>query len=165
MPLDLGTLEVGRRRKARHQRIHGGHQPANRWGRLQPLGIGVVLFTATSATVLAATQQVQKLFHPKRMIVDISRNGTTATGLVTVSRIDIGADNMLATSGGTGPIPASMFNFAGVDLNLSFSVATPGITITVQLTTSTAPSSTDTIACSVGMLGSTRESSDPTMNF
>lgn len=147
---------------------YGGHPPGppgSGWGALQPLGIGAVTFTASSGVILAASQTAQKLFHPQRLIIDVARTGTTATGLVTVTRIDIGADNSLATSGGTGPIPVSMFANVGVDLNVNFSVATPGVSITVQMQISLAPSSSDTVACSVGMLGSAPAMSAPQAQF
>ena len=164
MPLELGTLSVG----ARHHRRKHGHEKKKknfRWARLQPFGIGTLSFTATSALVLAATNQPQKLYHPKRLIIDFARNGVTATGLLTVTRIDIGADNMLATSGGTGPIPVAMFANVGVDLNMNFSVCTPGINVTVQVTCSTAPTLTDTIDLSIGMSGSAREVAAPIENY
>jgi len=133
--------------------------------RLQPLGLGSVTFSATSGTLLTLTTQPQKLFKPKRLIIDVARNGTTSTGAVTVTRIDIGADNMLVTSGGVSPIPAAFFQNTGVDLNIQFSEATPGITCAVQVQISAAPSSTDTVVVSAGYLGTARESNAPLHNY
>ncbi len=121
--------------------------------RLQPLGLGSTSFTATSGTILQLTAAPQKPFKAQRLILDITRTGTTATGLVTVNRIDVGADNMLVAAGGVGALPASMFANNGVDLNVSFSPATPGITIVVQLVISTAPTSPDHVDVAGGMLG------------
>lgn len=140
-------------------------QARGNWNALQPLGIGAVTFTASSGTALTASQQVQKLFHPKRLIIDVARTGTSSTGLITVTAINVGADNQLATAGSTGPIPVSMFANVGVDLNLNFAPATPGITISVALQTSAAPTSSDTIACSIGMLGATPSQSAPQAQF
>ena len=160
--LSLGTLEVGARR--RHA-AHAKKKKSFRWARLQPFGIGVVIFNATSATSLNAQNTVQKLYHPKRLIIDIARTGTTATGLLTVTRIDIGADNQMATSGGAGPVPVALYANVGVDLNQNYAVLTPGITMTVQLTISILPSSTDQVACSVGCSGSAREVAAPIENY
>lgn len=121
--------------------------------RLQPLGLGSVTFAAASGLILSLTAAPQKPFKPQRLILDISRTGASATGAVTVTRIDVGADNMLVTSGGVGAIPAAMFANTGVDLNVAFAPATPGITIAVQLQISAAPTMTDTVVVSGGMLG------------
>lgn len=164
----LGTLDVvGAYRAPRSMgrpALRPGQQRGN-WNALQPLGIGAVTFTATSGTSLTASQQVQKLFHPKRLIIDIARTGVSATGLVTVTAINVGADNQLATAGSTGPIPSSMFANVGVDLNLNFAPATPGITISIAMQISTAPTTTDTVSCSLGMLGATPSSSAPQSQF
>lgn len=161
MTLALGTLEVGRPRK--HRGHH--HKAASLWKRLQPLGLGFVTFSTSSGTALALTAQPQKLFKPKRLILDIARNGTTSTGAIVVTAINIGADNMLVTSGQVSPIPAAVFQNTGVDLNMQFSICTPGITVQVGLLCSTAPSSTDTIVVSGAMTGSARENSAPADNF
>ena len=120
---------------------------------LKPLGLGSVTFTATSGTLLSLSGQPQKAFLPKRLILDVSRTGTSATGLVTVNRIDIGADSMQVSAGGVGGLPAAMFANVGVDLNIEFAPATPGILINVQLNISAAPTMTDTVVVSGGMLG------------
>ncbi len=46
-----------------------------------------------------------------------------------------------------------MFANVGVDLNIEWAPATPGIIISVQLNISTAPTGTDTVTVSGGMLG------------
>jgi hypothetical protein len=127
--------------------VPGAPQPGLR---LQPLGLGATAFTATSGLLLALQASPQKAFKAQRLIIDITRTGPTATGLITVTRIDVGADNMLVAS---GPLPASMFASNGVDLNVSFSPATPGITITVQVACSLAPTAPDRIDVSGGMVG------------
>lgn len=121
--------------------------------RLMPLGLGSATFTATSGLILSLTAQPQRPFKPQRLILDISRNGATATGAVTVLRADVGADNMLVSAGGVSPLPAAMFANVGVDLNVAWAPATPGIIIAVQLQLSTAPTMTDTVVVSGGMLG------------
>lgn len=165
----LGTLEVGayrgRPQMGRGPRGRAPGRPQGNFNQLQPLGLGSVTFTASSGTVLSASQPSQKLFHPQRLIIDIARTGGSATGLVTVTGISVGADNQLASSAGTGALPASMFANIGVDLNVNFATATPGITIAVQLTISAAPSASDTVACAVGMLGSTPAQSAPQAQF
>jgi hypothetical protein len=161
MTLALGTLSVGRPRK----HGHGHGRKVSLWKRLQPLGLGFVTFGVATGTALALTAQPQKLFKPKRLVLDIARNGTTSTGAILVTSINIGADNMLVTSGAVSPIPAALFQNTGVDLNMQFSVCTPGITVQVGLLCSLAPSSTDTIVVSGAMSGSARENSAPADNF
>jgi hypothetical protein len=171
----IGTLEMGaeylgaaprqtmvRARQAQPQRGGGGPRvPRQRLIpdvpgvpapglRLQPLGLGSTAFTAASGLLLAIQASPQKPFKPQRLILDITRTGASATGLVTVNRIDIGVDNMLV---GSGPLPASMFQNTGVDLNVSFAPATPGINIVVQLACSVAPAGADRVDIAAGMLG------------
>jgi hypothetical protein len=159
MTLAVGTLSLAGRRPKRHR----GH--VSLWKRLQPLGLGFATFSATSGASLALTAQPQKLFKPKRLILDIARNGTSSTGAIVVTSINIGADNMLVTSGAVSPIPAAMFQNTGVDLNMQFSICTPGITVQVGLQCVTLPTSTDTIVVSGAMSGSARENSAPADNF
>lgn len=164
----LGTLEVGEYVGAGFGRPRG-FRPSPKIARdrlipknpgmgahgqlmLKPLGLGSVTFTATSGTILNLQGQPQKAFLPKRLILDSSRTAG-ATGLVTVNRIDVGADSMQTSAGGVGGLPIAMFANVGVDLNVDWAPATPGILINIQLVISVAPGGTDTVTVSGGMLG------------
>lgn len=165
----LGTLDMlgapdVRRMPSRGNRLQGAPAPAvarerlvpNVPGvpsaglRLQPLGLGSTSFTATSGTILQLQASPQKPFKAQRLILDITRTGATSTGIITVNRIDVGSDNMLVA---TGSLPASMFANNGVDLNVSFAPATPGINIVVQLQCSVIPTAPDHVDVAGGMVG------------
>lgn len=119
--------------------------------RLQPLGLGSTAFTATSGTILALSASPQRPFKGMRLIVDITRTGATATGLVTITRLDVGTDNQLV---GSGAISASAFAATSFDCNLSLAPATPGVLITVQFAISSAPTVADRVDIGCTIFGS-----------
>lgn len=168
--LDMGTLDMGdvgawgrrrRRQKARgmtRQRtparllipaVPGVPAPG---ARLQPLGLGSTAFTAASGTVLALTARPQRPFKGQRLVVDITRTGATATGLVTITRLDIGTMNQLVSS---GSLSASAFAATAFDVNLQLDPATPGIDIVVQFAISVAPGGADRVDISGTIFGTT----------
>jgi hypothetical protein len=116
----------------------------------QPLGLGSTAFTATSGTLLTVTASPQRPFRGRRLIIDLTRTGATATGLVTLTRFDVGVDNQLPGAGaiGAGAFAATAF---GVDLDLD--PATPGVNITLQFNISAAPTMTDRVDIAVTLIG------------
>ena len=162
---DMGSLEIGRRRFRRRRsrsaaprrmpgrrlipRIPGVPMPG---ARLQPLGIGSSAFTLTSGTVLSLTARPQRPFKGQRLVVDISRTGATATGLVTITRLDVGTANQLVSS---GSLIAGAFAATAFDVNLQLDPATPGIDVTVQFNISVAPAGTDRVDFGGVILGTT----------
>jgi hypothetical protein len=169
LELHTGDIEVGRRRRRHMRRQAKGHMrrhgAGKEWGRLQPLGLGSVTFGVATAATLQLTGYPQKLFHPQRLILSVVRNGTTSTGLVTVTAANIGADNQLVSAAGAGGIPTDVFLATGVDLNINWAIATPGIQVTVLLAISALPSSTDTVVVGGAFTGSALETSAPAANF
>jgi len=155
---DLGTLEIGarrflrrRRRGVNRRRLVPGTPGVPMPGvRLQPLGLGATAFTAASGTVLALTAAPQRPFKGQRLVIDITRTGASATGLVTVNRLDIGSDNQLVAS---GALAAAAFAATAFDVNLQLDPATPGIVITVQLAISVAPAGADRVDCAGVIFG------------
>lgn len=169
---DVGALEladfVGARKRAARAMSRGARRPAapQRSARerlipstpgvpapgvhLQPLGLGATAFTATSGTLLQLTGTPLRPFLGQRMILDITRTGASSTGLVTVSRLDVGTDNQLV---GTGSISANAFGPTAVDANVKFAPCTAGIPITVQLNISAAPTMTDRVDCGGTIFG------------
>lgn len=156
---DVGTLEladmVGAPRRRSMSSIRNRLVPRvpgvpQAGGRLQPLGMGATAFTSTSGVILTLTAQPQRPFKGMRLVVDLTRTGTTATGLVTVTRLDIGTDNQLV---GSGAISSSAFSALSVDCNLSLAPATPGVSITLQFVISAAPTTTDRVDLSATIFG------------
>lgn len=120
--------------------------------RLQPLGLGATAFTATSGTLLQLQASPQRPFMGQRLILDLTRTGASATGLVTVSRLDVGTDNQLV---GAGAISASAFSATAFDANVRFAPATPGVLITVQMNITAAPTMTDRVDVGGTIFGTT----------
>lgn len=118
--------------------------------RLQPLGFGASAFTATSGTIIALQARPQRPFKGQRLVIDLTRTGTTATGLVTLTRLDIGTDNQLVSS---GALSAAAFAATAFDVNLQLAPATPGIDITVQFAISAAPTTTDRVDFGATLFG------------
>lgn len=164
---DIVGLEIGRRRQRRQKQRRGGG--AARWqsvpgrrliprvpgvpmpgARLQPLGFGASAFTAASGTVLSLTASPQRPFKGQRLVVDITRTGASATGLVTITRLDVGTANQLVSSGSLG---AAAFAATAFDVNLELDPATPGILIVVQFAISAAPAAADRVDFSATMFG------------
>lgn len=118
----------------------------------QPLGFGATAFTATSGTLLTLTASPQRPFRGRRLIIDITRTGASATGLVTVTRLDVGVDNQLP---GSGSIAAASFAANAVGVNLDLDPATPGVNVTLQLNISAAPTMTDRVDVAATLIGET----------
>ncbi len=167
---DVGTLELadyvgarrrmnrGRSRMAARNSVPARQLIPNVPGvpmpgvRLQPLGLGATAFTATSGTLLTLQASPQRPFQGQRLILDITRTGATSTGLVTVSRLDVGTDNQLV---GSGAISANAFQPTAFDANVRLAPATPGVNITVQLGTTLAPTAPDRIDVGGTIFGTT----------
>lgn len=146
---DMGSLEIGRRGRRRGR----GGVPARRLiprvpgvpatgARLQPLGLGSSAFTAASGTSIALTARPQRPFKGQRLVIDITRTGASATGLVTITRLDVGTANQLVSS---GALIAAAFAASAFDVNMQLDPATPGIDITVQFAISVAPGAADRV--------------------
>jgi len=143
---DMGTLELGLRNPFRRRKRRGGRNMRRLvprvpgvpmpGARLQPLGLGSSAFTSVSGTIIALTARPQRPFKGQRLVVEITRTGATSTGLVTITRLDVGTMNQLVSS---GSLTAGAFAATAFDVNLQLDPATPGIDIVVQFAISVAP--------------------------
>lgn len=110
--------------------------------RLQPLGLSTVAFTATSGTALNATTRPQRPFKGKRLVCDIARTGTSATGLVTITGLFVGTNNQFVSS---DPIGAGAFAATAFDVNLELAACTTALDVRVSYAISAAPTMTDRV--------------------
>lgn len=120
--------------------------------KLQPLGFNVVTFSATSGTALVASTRPQKPFKGRRLVVDLARAGTTSTGLVTITALNIGVNNQLVSSGAIG---AGAFAAGAFDCNVELSACSTALDISVNYSISAAPTTTDTVSVSTTLFGET----------
>jgi hypothetical protein len=118
----------------------------------QPLGFGATAFTAASGTLLTLTASPQRPFRGRRLVVDLTRTGASATGLVTLTRIDVGVDNQLP---GAGALAVSTFANNSVGVNLDMDPCTPGVNITLQFNISAAPAMADRVDLAAALIGET----------
>ena len=118
--------------------------------KLQPLGFGVITFTATSGTALPAITRPQKPFKGRRLVVDIARTGATATGLITVTSLTVGVNNQFVSTGAVG---AGAFAATAFDCNVELSACSSALDITVNYATTLAPTAPDTISIGTTLFG------------
>lgn len=120
--------------------------------RLEPVGFPAFAFVVAGATTIAQTTRPQKPFKGSRLVIDIARTGATATGLITVVSLKIGARDVLVNA---NPIGAGTFAANAFGVELMMDEATPGIDIVLTLATSAAPTAAgdriDIAATIVGM--------------
>lgn len=117
-----------------------------------PLGFGVALFGAATATSILLQASPQRPFKGHRLVVDAGRTGASATGLVTITALNVGQNNQLVSG---EALPAEAFAANSFGTGLSLDPATPGITIALQLAISALPTGTDTVAVSAMLIGNT----------
>jgi len=118
--------------------------------RMQPMGIGNVTFTATSGLALTASSRPQRPFKGKRLVVGIARTGASATGLVTVTSLNIGTNNQFVSS---APISADAFGPGAFDTNLELAACSTALDITIAFAISAAPTTVDTVALNATLIG------------
>jgi len=116
----------------------------------QPLGFGATAFTAGSGTLLTLTASPQRPFRGRRLVIDLTRTGASATGLVTLTRIDVGVDNQLP---GSGALAVSTFANNAVGVNLDMDPCTPGVNIVLQFNISAAPAMADRVDLAAALIG------------
>lgn len=121
--------------------------------RRQPLGGGTVTFSNTSGTSLTATIRPQKPYLIRRVITSIARTGASSTGLVSITRFAIGANDQLVQA---ASFPADLWSAASADVDVVFDPASVGQDIVVQFAISAAPTAVnETVVVGIGFLGET----------
>lgn len=121
--------------------------------RVEPLGFPVFTFGAATGTTITQIARPQKPFKGSRLVIDVARTGATATGLVSVADLSIGARPVLVNR--AQPIPAAAFAPTAFGIELLMDTATPGVDITLTLSISAAPAMTDVVVVGCTILGLT----------
>jgi hypothetical protein len=117
-----------------------------------PVGANFYSFTAASGLTLTGVAQPQKAFKGRRLILDIARTGATSTGLVFVVDIKVGQRPVPVSA---QPVGAGAFGATAFGVDLMLDTAVPGIIITIVLSISSAPTTTDTVNVSGTIIGLT----------
>lgn len=92
----------------------------------------------------------QRSFQVRRLVIDRFNTGASATGLLQVTGLTVGADQQFTN---TGAIPASMFSPTAVGVNLKPQAARPGITVTLSLSLTGALAGADTVLVTSAAVG------------
>jgi len=163
---DDGVPIVGRKRRRRRRRRarkrHLVRVTKPRWRRSQlapgviapdqgmlSLPLGFFTFTA-AAQAHTFVGQTQKPFRGERLLVSTVRDGTTATGII-LGQLFVGTDMQ--------QLDVQSFDLEQIGapgafgVRLSMKPAQPGVIISIPTTLSVVLTSTDTIQCSVQLLG------------
>jgi len=117
-----------------------------------PIGAASQGFTSSSGTSLTFTINTQKPFQGHRLILDVTRTGTSSTGLLQVTSFLVGANNVLPSS---GPIGGGAFSNVATGVMVQMPPAVPGISITLIVTISAAPTTTDRVDVAPVIFGRT----------
>lgn len=120
--------------------------------RIEPLGFPVATFVNAGVTTILVPTNPQKPFKGSRLVVDIVRTGGGTGGLVSVSRVRVGARDVLVNA---NPIPAAAFGPTAFGVELQMDEATPGVVIEVEYVISTAPGVGDTVVVGTTIMGLT----------
>jgi hypothetical protein len=124
-------------------------QGSKAFGQFLPFPTGTF---AAGVGALTLPARPQRNIIIERLVIALGRNGSTATGLVTVTNFTIGVDPQFAQ---TGSIPADIFSPTAVGTMFKANTAEKGIDVTLQLAISPVPTTSDTVIVSAAALGPT----------
>lgn len=118
-----------------------------------PAGWPVFTFALANGTnILTQQMNVQAPFRGQRLVAIVTRNGTSALVSAPLIQIfTIGMRPVLATGTAVG---LEIFAQNAFDTNMLLPPTVPGVVYTLGLSLSSALTTTDTITCIVGILGS-----------
>lgn len=120
---------------------------------LLPAGFPVFSFAlATGTNIVSQQMNVQTPFRGQRLTAVVIRNGTSAaTSAPLISIFQVGQKPILTSP---SPVPLEVFAQNAFDTNLLLPPTVPGVIYTLGINLSAALTTTDTITCVVGILGS-----------
>jgi len=118
-----------------------------------PAGFPIFSFAlATGTNIVTQQMNVQTPFRGQRLVCIVVRSGTSAATTAPLMQIfTVGMRPILAT--GTA-VPLEIFAQNAFDTNVLLPPTVPGVIYTLGISLSAALTTTDTITCVVGLLGS-----------
>lgn len=153
-PMQLAQRAQSKIVNTREQKLaQMAHDLPSGEGRVMRQFLGMPIFTFSAAVGLTTVSQSTlplRSIQLDRVVLDFTRTGTTATGLLTVSVFKIGAEDMLCSN---DPLPLGMFAANVTSGKFKGYTAKAGIPVFLSITTSTLPGSTDHIDVSFGAYG------------
>jgi hypothetical protein len=120
---------------------------------LLPAGFPIFAFAlATGTNIITQQMNVQTAFRGQRLVAQVIRSGTSAQTTAPIIQIfNVGMKPVLATGIG---VPLEIFSQNAFDTNLLLPPTSPGVTYILGISLSAALTTTDTVTCVVGLLGS-----------
>lgn len=120
---------------------------------LLPAGFPIYAFAlANGLNPISQTMNVLTAFRGQRLVATVIRNGTSAQVTAPLIQVfQVGMKPILAT--GTA-VPLEIFAQNAFDTNLLLPPTMPGVTYLLNISLSAALTTTDTVTCIVGLLGS-----------
>jgi hypothetical protein len=107
---------------------------------------------ATGTGIVTQTMNVQTAFRGQRIVAMVLRNGTSAqTTLPLIQVLTVGMKPILTTGSG---IPLEIFAQNAFDTNVLLPPTVPGVIYILSISLTNALTTTDTITCVVGVVGS-----------
>ena len=125
----------------------------HRDGALLPAGFPIFAFAlATGTNIIGQQMNVQTPFRGQRLTAIVVRNGTSAaTSAPLIQTFIVGQKPIIASASAVG---LEIFAQNAYDTNLVLPPTYPGVIYALNLNLSAALTTTDTITCIVGILGS-----------
>jgi len=122
-------------------------------GALLPAGWPIFSFAlATGTNIVTQVMNVQTAFRGQRLVAQVVRSGTSAQTTAPLMQIFlVGMKPILAT--GTA-VPLEIFSQNAFDTNVLLPPTVPGVNYVLGISLSAALTTTDTVTCIVGLLGS-----------
>lgn len=108
------------------------------------------IFTSSTPTTIAFTGSVQKPFRSERLVADVVPTGTSVAGVRAYAQAWVGTDYQGAN---IAPFSLSAYAATAFGVRLKLKPAEPGVIITIQVTLSVYPTSTDTVLVDLQILG------------
>lgn len=115
-----------------------------------PFAANLTFISTAPANPQNLTVQPQKPFRATRQVYVVARTGATATGLLSLAGLDIGANRQAA---GIGFAPLEAFGPTAFDVDVDLDPASTSINVVAQVQTSLVPTSPDNIVVSGVLIG------------
>jgi hypothetical protein len=150
-PLDAAAMERANR-VASIVRPDIAGTPA-RDAALLPAGFPIFSFALANGTnAITQTMNIQTPFRGQRLTALVIRNGTSATTTAPLMQFFLVGQKPIITA--ANPVPLEVFNQNSFDTNLLLPPTMPGVIYQLSLSLTAALTTTDTVTCIVGLLGS-----------
>jgi len=118
----------------------------------QAVGLGSDQFNASSAASLQLVGSPGRPFKGRRLLTDVTRTGTSATGLMTLTKFQIGDSNQL---NGQQPLLFNAYGPTSFGVDHQLSACAPALPIILEVAITALPTMSDTVDIAAQINGET----------